>query len=85
MNNNSSEISRMSSLSRRKTEDVDHEAQSKKKDSKRLNILSYKLQKSQRSVKDQRAIEDLKQIGEIRFNNFHQKINIPIRNQKKRQ
>jgi hypothetical protein len=75
----------MSSLSRRKTEDVDHEAQSKKKDSKRLNILSYKLQKSQRSVKDQRAIEDLKQIGEIRFNNFHQKINIPIRNQKKRQ
>ncbi len=37
---------------------------------KRLTNLSYKYQKTQRSEKDHKAIEDLKQIGEISINHF---------------
>lgn len=79
-NNNFAGLSRRSSFSRQKTEDVTScEPISKKRDTKKLNNLSYKLQKSQRSVKDKKAIEDLKQIGEISFSNIDRKLETSIK------
>ena len=55
---------------RLKTEELNYEPLSKKRDTKKLKTLCYKNQKTQRTLKDQQALQDLKHIGEISFNNF---------------
>lgn len=57
-------------IPRLKTEDLKYEPFSKRRDTKNLKTLCYKNQKTQRSLKDQQALRDLKHIGEISINNF---------------
>ena len=55
---------------RLKTEELNYEPLSKRRDTKQLKTLCYKNQKTQRTLKDQQALQDLRRIGEISINNF---------------
>lgn len=59
----SAEMIKRPTVPRLKTQELNYEPFSIRRDTKKLKTLCYKNQKTQRSLKDQQALQDLKHIG----------------------
>lgn len=66
-------------IARLKTEELNYEPLSKRRDTKKLKTLCYKNQKTQRTLKDQQALQDLRHIGEISISNFDKNAELSVR------